>query len=653
MSLVQSIQIMLMMCLRHLLRKKRRAVFVMSFMSILGYFLVYKPWAHSRQIKVFAQGMGSMFVDQPKPEENQTCVHPHMNPFDPSIYQFYQKETPLKCTGEPNWIRVYNGTVLFEDSAIEKYGEIACSLWPLVRENDFKTVLGAPEMKIKSGYQLKSDFFKIYCESSDGAKYVNFHSGISYNANVFQRVTKLRQSNPKLDILMFGFDSVSRMSWIRNLPKSHKYFTEVLNGISLEGYNIVGDGTAQALLPILTGKTETELPEARRGKSGAKTVDYHPWIWNEYSEKGYVTQWGEDVSSTGTFQFRMLGFRNPPVDHYYRTFEILVSNEGSPAFCLGSLPRHRNMMNWISDMYSMYRDFPKFMFLFHNEFSHESVNALQKADDDLYTWLKHIHKNGYLDNALLILMSDHGARFQDIRKSIQGKLEERMPFFGLRFPEWFEKRYSNEIKNLQINRHRLSTPFDIHETFEQLLDMSKHKEFTTSDRGISLFHEIPKTRSCQDADIEPHWCACLNWVTASNKDPDVVKAAGHIVNKINNITEQQRSECNKLYLRRIVNAVMLKLNDNVLKFKKSADYDGRIPDFSDDLTSGHILYQVTIVTMPGDGHFESTIMHSKYDDSFKMNEGAISRINKYGNDPHCVMTKLPYLRRFCHCKLQK
>jgi hypothetical protein len=48
------------------------------------------------------------------------------------------------------------------------------------------------------------------------------------------------------------------------------------------GYNIVGDGTPAALLPILTGKTEKELPEARRGHVGANTVDKFPWIWNKF-----------------------------------------------------------------------------------------------------------------------------------------------------------------------------------------------------------------------------------------------------------------------------------------------------------------------------------------------------------------------------------
>ena len=54
---------------------------------------------------------------------------------------------------------------------------------------------------------------------------------------------------------MFGFDSLSRNMFQRNLPNSYKYLTETLGAIVLEGYNIVGDGTPQALIPILTGNS--------------------------------------------------------------------------------------------------------------------------------------------------------------------------------------------------------------------------------------------------------------------------------------------------------------------------------------------------------------------------------------------------------------
>lgn len=56
----------------------------------------------------------------------------------------------------------------------------------------------------------------------------------------------------KLNVLIFGFDSLSRMTFMRKLPKSYSKLKS-LGAIVLKGYNIIGDGTPQALIPILTG----------------------------------------------------------------------------------------------------------------------------------------------------------------------------------------------------------------------------------------------------------------------------------------------------------------------------------------------------------------------------------------------------------------
>jgi hypothetical protein len=170
------------------------------------------------------------------------------------------------------------------------------------------------------------------------------------------------------NVLMFGFDSVSRMSWIRMLPKAYAYMIKE-GFIVLKGYNIVGDGTPQALLPMLTGHTETELPEARRGFPDATHVDHFPWIWKDYKNNGFVTQWAEDMQSIGTFQLRMLGFQKQPVDHYMRVFYLEAEKYYSRfrRLCLGSISRHVNMMNWVKEFFYIYHNKPKFSFIFHSE----------------------------------------------------------------------------------------------------------------------------------------------------------------------------------------------------------------------------------------------------------------------------------------------
>jgi hypothetical protein len=188
----------------------------------------------------------------------------------------------------------------------------------------------------------------------------------------------------------------------------------------------VGDGTPQALLPILTGKRETELPEARRGFPNASYVDSFPWIWKKFKKYGYITQWAEDMQSIGTFQLRMLGFKTQPVDHYMRTFFVEAEKYYTRfrRFCIGSLTRHENLLNWIKEFFIVYDGQPKFSFIFHSETSHNLNNPLSLIDEDLKKFLMSVKEMGMLKNTVVLLMSDHGVRVSDLRQFSQGKLEE-------------------------------------------------------------------------------------------------------------------------------------------------------------------------------------------------------------------------------------
>ena len=45
----------------------------------------------------------------------------------------------------------------------------------------------------------------------------------------------LPPNSAKVNVLMYGFDSLSRLSLIRNMPKSYKYLREVLKADILTG----------------------------------------------------------------------------------------------------------------------------------------------------------------------------------------------------------------------------------------------------------------------------------------------------------------------------------------------------------------------------------------------------------------------------------
>ena len=62
--------------------------------------------------------------------------------------------------------------------------------------------------------------------------------------------------------------------------------------------------------------------------------------------------------------------------------------------------------------------------------------------------LKFLKEGDYLRNILLILMSDHGARFSSLRSSLQGKQEERLPLFGFHFQNGLNQNTAKLFKML-------------------------------------------------------------------------------------------------------------------------------------------------------------------------------------------------------------
>ena len=107
------------------------------------------------------------------------------------------------------------------------------------------------------------------------------------------------------------------------------------------GYNIVGDGTPQAWIPILTAQTELELPLTRKRYKNASYIDdVYPMIWRNFSDRGYVTMYAEDSYSIGTFTYRLKGFNKQPTDHYLLPFFMQTEKELDDQMCIGSEPQH-------------------------------------------------------------------------------------------------------------------------------------------------------------------------------------------------------------------------------------------------------------------------------------------------------------------------
>ena len=350
----------------------------------------------------------------------------------------------------------------------------------------------------------------------------------------------------------------------------------------------------------------------------------------------------------------MLGFKDQPVDHYMRPFYLFAEEtlgQHQP-YCFGDTPRHVNMMQWGRQFMEVYKHRPRFSFLFHSELSHDQSNKLQIADDDLVEYLDRLREDGYLDNTLLILMSDHGFRYDFIRNTMQGKFEERLPYMGIYLPEVLRKRYPEAYANLRSNANKLTSPFDVHELLRDVLNFDEKWLFEPTnedDRGVSLLRDISLSRTCKQAGIEPHWCSCLRWVSLDANDDSLHSITWSILHHLNELTRDHRDQCEELRFGKVIRAEIFAPESSLLQFKGSKDNDGRLPDFGHQELTTEVLYQVTLLTLPNNGLYEVTLKLDLVEDMYVVDEDQISRLNRYGDDPKCIMDKLPHLRPYCYC----
>lgn len=348
------------------------------------------------------------------------------------------------------------------------------------------------------------------------------------------------------------------------MPKTRQILNE-LKAIEFVGYNKVADNTFPNLVPLFSGYSVEEI-EKFCWVDNDNVFDDCPWIWKYYNTFGYNTGYGEDACWMGVFNYLKNGFSQPPVDYYLRTYikanedEIGHSKLLNANYCVGTRFATQVLFEYA---YKFCKNFTlsnkKFWgFYWGSSLTHDYLNVVADTDDIYTTFLENIKNDGILDNTIIFFMSDHGIRWGGIRETFQGRIEERLPFLYVLLPKWFKETYNSAVMNMLRNKHMLTTPFDVHETMKDLLDLDllkqevlvKRTKELKDKRGISLFIPVPKERTCESAGITEEWCTCHQSKNISVVDEKVERAAQTVVSHINSMLFQY-IQCAHLNLKEV------------------------------------------------------------------------------------------------------
>lgn len=594
----------------------------------------------------------------------EQCNIPSFYPFDASIMKYIFTPDPIVCTSDKELTYMDANGLLHLNTSVSDFhdvGNVSCVYNIIERNDDDVTITYRDSVEISFPVDIPADHFRVTCiKNQEEIVYTRLYFHIHVASNESSQRTSL---NEYYSVIVFGLDSVSRLNGIRQLPKTYRYLTENLDAYDFSGYTKVGANTFPNLIPMLCGKrVEGQHPEI----STVTKIDDYPLIWNNFSSNGYIRLFAEDKPAISIFNFKKTGFIQPPTEHYMRPWWLAKESSSrvnnfmntvwlgfenrrihfgkSSQLCYRDVPNHMLVINYLKEFYRKYRNQPTFAFSWLTELGHDYLNMINIGDNDFVDFLKYLHDLHVLDNSFLLLLSDHGHATDGIRNTVIGTTEARMPFFTFMIPQKLKAKYPHLDHNLRQNTKRLTSPYDIYETLKDILHMRFEYDRNSDDRldisrGYSLFQQIPKTRTCEEADYPENYCPCYYSKSVNTSHPTVRLIGEYIIQKINIETQVDRSICATLHLLTIYSAYKTEFGEQT-----ATNVVRRLNFWRDSNMERH--YLVVVEATPGNGLFEATV---DYKSANTLNLlGTINRINKYGNQSDC--TKMRVLKAYCFCQ---
>jgi hypothetical protein len=344
------------------------------------------------------------------------------------------------------------------------------------------------------------------------------------------------------------------------------------------------------------------------------------------------------------------GFKYRPTSFYSRPLwvEKYASKQKDVKKCFNGRPIYKGSFNNIEIFIKRMNEIednsklPYFFFNFLTEYTHDDFVVPSYVDRYFRDMLERFERNGYLDNTLLIVFSDHGSRLvQYSYQTEAGNLEKNLPFISMRLPKSLWGTIYHQ--NAKSNRNRLVNAFDVYQTLRHFLHINANyskemdrKQFSINDkntrylRGISLFEKIPVNRSCSDVLIPDEYCSCFKESSIAEKDFKnrtnlSFKTVTNFIQKhINSLTKDVRNKCVLYKLQKLHRVSNLNSQD---------------------------LFQFIVISDPGDAWFQTVVKFNKK--KTKQKEilsiyGKVIRISPYGKQSYCISDS--FLRNYCYCK---
>mmetsp|Transcript_6961 Transcript_6961/g.12676 ORF Transcript_6961/g.12676 Transcript_6961/m.12676 type:complete len:697 (+) Transcript_6961:23-2113(+) len=329
-------------------------------------------------------------------------------------------------------------------------------------------------------------------------------------------------------ILCLTLDSVSRRNFFRKLPKT----LGVLNSLSIEDYsvfdfkihNVVGEYSASNILPMLFGDVSF-----KRLKSRVKgELFYDSSVYRYAQEAGWATLLIEESCENDLAAY--IG-EKPQVDHLVSHFWCGAKrfygfkNNSKNQRCIAQHNSHVYAYKYADEFASLYSHLNQWQFVFVNTAHENTGTVIETLDQDTADFLADFLEKHRDKEVMLMLTGDHGMRYGEWFKTIDGSHEHRLPLGMVIASRSLLEKHPYSLDTLTHNTNRLTSKLDLYLTMRHLIDpegvtrtSAKYNELKAAAssryKPVSLLLEkVPNNRTCADMGIPVFWCSCLKFLS--------------------------------------------------------------------------------------------------------------------------------------------
>ena len=332
-----------------------------------------------------------------------------------------------------------------------------------------------------------------FSENEKGKMIIN----MQFNKSLSMERKKLeKEYQPYSDnIMILYFDSISRVTGIRQLKKTLSFFERFMPYNS-EQFHSFQFFKYHAFKHYTPGNFPKLFEDSYRNKHKSTRITYF------LKKYGFITAFSNDMCFNYPYPNTLNEFTKEELcDHEFLLCDPNRKHINSiTKRCLYEKTDIDYQYEYGLQFWKLYKNNRKFLMIVSND-GHEGTLEVIKYDDDVvFNFLNSLYKDNLLEETTILLLSDHGCPMPSIYYFNDFfQREKHLPMLFLMIPNKINETYYQQFRNIYENQQRFITAYDIYNTLCFLMlgnnyyykkKKSKTEYIFESKLGINLFEPI-------------------------------------------------------------------------------------------------------------------------------------------------------------------